>query len=386
MPIDAAQLTADLIRCPSVTPIEGGALDLLEQVLTDLGFTCTRLPFSEPGTEDVDNLYARLGTSSPNLCFAGHTDVVPVGAEAAWTADPFGAEVKDGILYGRGAVDMKGGIACWVAAVSRFLEENGTEFDGSLSLMITGDEEAVSINGTKKMVAWVKETGEVIDQCIVGEPTNPEQLGTMIKIGRRGSLNGYLTVRGTQGHVAYPHRADNPTPRLLTLLSTLEALHLDDGNEHFQPSNLEITDIGIGNEAHNIIPAEARARFNIRFSSEWSAATLEAHLRDALDKAAGNSAYELVTPSSGESFYTPPGPLSDTLSAAIEEVTGLNPELSTSGGTSDARFIKDICPVAEFGLIGQTMHQVDECVALEDLTGLTDIYAAVLKRVFAPAS
>ncbi len=383
-PIDPVALTADLIRCPSVTPVDAGVLDVLQRVLERLGFTCTRLPFSEAGTEDVDNLYARLGSEGPNLCFAGHTDVVPAGAADQWTADPFGAEIRDGILMGRGAVDMKGAIAAWVAACARFLDQYGPDFGGSLSFMITGDEEGVSINGTRKMVTWAQDTGETIDHCLVGEPTNPDTLGTMIKIGRRGSMNGFLTVSGQQGHVAYPHLADNPTPKLVALLAALDGLHLDGGNDHFQRSNLEITEITIDNPAHNVIPAEASGRFNIRFNSEWTSAELDRLLRKTLDTvAAGTGAsYTLDIRVSGESFLTPPGRLSEVMANAVRQVTGHEPELSTTGGTSDARFIKDMCPVAEFGLISQTMHKVDEQVSVADLKVLTDIYTAFIEGYF----
>ncbi|MDX5361115.1 MAG: succinyl-diaminopimelate desuccinylase [Alphaproteobacteria bacterium] len=382
---DPVRLTADLIRCESVTPADAGALDTLQRVLEDLGFTCTRLPFSEEGTADVDNLYARLGTARPNLCFAGHTDVVPVGARGAWSADPFGAEIRDGLLYGRGAVDMKGAIACFAAAVARFLGERGADFGGSISLMITGDEEGVSINGTTKMVQWAREAGEVLDACVVGEPTNPRDLGDMVKIGRRGSINGTITVEGTQGHVAYPHLADNPAPRLVRLLAALDALTLDQGTEHFQPSNLEITDIRIGNDATNVIPATAAARFNIRFNDTWTGARLDAFLRETLDKAAApdGTRYRLDTRVSGEAFLTEPGRLTEVVAGAIEDVTGRKQELSTTGGTSDARFIKDLCPVVEFGLISDTMHKVDERVRVTDLEQLTDVYTEILRRYFA---
>ncbi|MCP1337761.1 succinyl-diaminopimelate desuccinylase [Futiania mangrovi] len=383
--IDPVALTGDLIRCESVTPADAGALDTLQRVLEGLGFTCTRLPFSEEGTADVDNLYARLGAARPNLCFAGHTDVVPVGARGAWSADPFGAEIRDGLLYGRGAVDMKGAIACFAAAVGRFLAERGSDFGGSISMMITGDEEGVSINGTTKMVRWARETGEALDACVVGEPTNPRDLGDMVKIGRRGSINGTITVEGTQGHVAYPHLADNPAPRLVRLLAALDALTLDEGTEHFQPSNLEITDIRIGNDATNVIPATAAARFNIRFNDTWTGARLDAFLRETLDKAAApdGTRYRLDTRVSGEAFLTEPGRLTEVVAGAIEDVTGRKPELSTTGGTSDARFIKDLCPVVEFGLISDTMHKVDERVRVTDLEQLTDVYTEILRRYFA---
>ena len=376
--VNPVEFTRDLIRCPSITPADAGALDVLEQKLTALGFTCTRLPFSEPGTPDVDNLYARLGTDAPNFCFAGHTDVVPVGAEADWSVDPFAGEVKDGWLLGRGAADMKGAIAAFVAAVSRLLSEG--EFAGSVSFLITGDEEGPAINGTIKMLQWLEEKGETLDYCLVGEPTNPTTLGEMAKIGRRGSLNTKLVVKGTQGHVAYPHLADNPIPRLIEILHRLTARKLDDGNDHFQPSNLEVVTIDVGNEASNVIPGEAEARFNIRFNNEQSIDGLKDWIRSVCDEVGGEVELDMVA--SGDAFLTPPGVLSDLITGAVEKVTGLKPQLSTTGGTSDARFIKDYCPVSEFGLVSQTMHKVDERVRVEDIEQLTDIYAEILNRFF----
>ena len=378
--VDPVELARALIACPSVTPHDGGALGVLENALAGFGFTSHRLTFDEPGTEPVDNLYARLGDGAPNFCFAGHTDVVPVGDDAAWSLDPFGAEVVDDVLYGRGAVDMKGAIACFVAAVSRFLAARGGRFDGSISLLITGDEEAVAINGTRKVLEWMTEHGETIDACVVGEPTNRETLGDMIKIGRRGSISGTLTVRGTQGHVAYPQLADNPVPRMVTTLAALNGRVLDEGTEHFQPSNLEITTIDVGNAAGNVIPSEASAAFNIRFNDHHTGASLSEWLHATCAAHAGE--HELSLHHSGDAFLTPPGPFSALMSETVTRVLGAPPELSTTGGTSDARFIKDYCPVAEFGLVGQTMHQVDERVALKDLHALTDIYAAVLDAYF----
>jgi succinyl-diaminopimelate desuccinylase len=370
------ELARALIRCPSVTPADEGALDVLQAALTELSFTCHRLPFDEPGTARVDNLYARHGDSSPNFCFAGHTDVVPVGKADGWTQDPFAATVEDGVLYGRGATDMKGAIAAFVAAVAG-LEPPA----GSISLLITGDEEGPAINGTRKVLSWLEERGEVLDACLVGEPTNPERLGEMAKIGRRGSLNAILRVEGTQGHVAYPHLADNPVPRLVALLNALNSANLDDGTEHFQPSNLEITTIDVGNEATNVIPREASARFNIRFNDRHTGASLEAWLRTTLDTI--DTRYDLTTDVTGTSFLTPPGTLSETIADAVAAVTDEAPALSTSGGTSDARFIKDHCAVVEFGLISRTMHKVDECVAVADLERLTEIYRGILERYFA---
>lgn len=384
MAIDPIQFTQDLIRCPSVTPTEGGALDLLQTVLEDLGFTCTRLPFSEEGTDDVDNLYARLGTGLPNLCFAGHTDVVPVGTEASWTSQPFGGEIKDGVLHGRGAVDMKGAIACWVAAVSQVLEKSGHP-DGSISLLITGDEEGPSINGTRKMLPALAERGEELSACVTGEPTNPTSLGEMVKIGRRGSLNGYISVHGTQGHTGYPHLADNAAHRIVDLMKVLTDWEIDRGSEHFQPSTLAISTIDIGNTATNIIPGEAKAVFNIRFNDLHSGASLTEDIKQRLDAAIGDGRYDLDITISGESFLTPPGQLSTLIADACEAATGQRPELSTTGGTSDSRFIKDYCPVVDFGLVGQTMHKVDERVPVADLENLTEIYRRVIEGYFQAA-
>ncbi len=377
---DPLALAQALIRCPSVTPEDAGCLDVLQQGLETLGFNCHRLTFSEDGTPDIDNLYARLGDQAPNFCYAGHTDVVPVGDTASWTVDPFGAEVIDGVLYGRGASDMKGGIASFVAAVARFLEDRQGDFDGSISMLITGDEEGMSINGTIKVLGWLEERGEKLDVCVVGEPTNPNQLGDMVKIGRRGSLVGNLTLYGTQGHTAYPHLADNPVPRLLKILTTIIEHRYDDGTEHFPASAIEVTTIDIGNPAANIIPAQVSATFNIRFNDLHSSASLIQWLRQILDQDAGR--YDLETHITGEPFLCPPGELSELLSNAVQKATGRVPELSTTGGTSDARFIHHACPVAEFGLIGQTMHKTDERVAVGDLTALSEIYKMVLEGYF----
>ena len=377
-PRDPLPLAQALIRRPSVTPEDAGALAVLEEALTRLGFACTRLAFASPDQPEIHNLYARLGDGRPHLCFAGHTDVVPAGG--GWTHEPFAGTVVDGQLVGRGAADMKGAIACFVAAVARRLAD--APIPGAVSLLITGDEEGRALDGTRRVLDWLAERGETLDACLVGEPTNPGRLGEMIKIGRRGSLNGRLTVFGSQGHTAYPQLADNPIPRLLAMLQAMIAQPLDHGTAHFQPSTLEITTIDVGNPATNVIPATARAGFNVRFNDAHSAASVEARLR-ALCQAVGG-AWELAIEVSGESFLTPPGRLSQVLAGAIREVTGAEPELSTSGGTSDARFIKDHCPVAEFGLVGQTMHKADERVALADLEALTAIYRSVLDRFFAP--
>jgi succinyl-diaminopimelate desuccinylase len=379
-PIEAIALAQALIRRPSVTPRDEGAIDLLASSLEGLGFTCHRLVFSELGAEDVVNLYARRGESGRNFCFAGHTDVVPSGAAQDWTVEPFSASLRDGQLWGRGAVDMKGAIACFVAAVSRFLASRGGAVDGSISLLITGDEEGVAINGTKKALAWLKERGETLDACLVGEPTNATMLGDTIKIGRRGSLTGTLTVQGTQGHTAYPHLADNPVHRIVAMLHALTTAPLDVGTSHFQPSTLQVSTVDVGNPASNVIPGEARAVFNVRFNDSWTSDTLRSWLTGKLDAIGG--AYELKIHVSGESFLTPPGIVSEILTAAIAQRTGRTPELSTTGGTSDARFIQAFCPIAEFGLVGLTMHKVDERVDLADIAALSDIYETVLDLYF----
>lgn len=378
---DPVALAQALIRCPSVTPEDQGALGIVEQALHQLGFACHRLRFEENDTAPVENLYARLGEGTPNLCFAGHTDVVPPGDLGSWQVDPFAGEVRDGVLYGRGAVDMKGAIACFVAATARFLDEHRP--GGSISFLITGDEEGLAINGTRKVLAWLRQRRETLDACLVGEPTSAERLGDMIKIGRRGSLTARLTVRGIQGHVAYPERADNPIPRLLAMLQALSSEPLDAGSEHFQPSELVITSVDVGNAASNLIPAEARASFNIRFNDRHKARTLESTLRARLDAIGGD--YRLETQAGGEAFLTPPGAFTDLLEALIERELGIVPELSTTGGTSDARFIKDVCPVVEFGLVGATIHQVNERVPVADLEALTEVYRALLASFVRPA-
>ncbi|MEZ5934384.1 MAG: succinyl-diaminopimelate desuccinylase [Alphaproteobacteria bacterium] len=371
---DPVSVTRTLIRCRSVTPADDGALLDVERALKPLGFTCHHLVFNEEGTPPIANLYARLGEGSPHLCFAGHTDVVPPGDLGAWRVDPFAGEIVDGELFGRGAVDMKGAIGCFVAAVARFLKTD--QLHGSISFLITGDEEGPAINGTAKVLDWLKARGETIDACVVGEPTNPEALGDMVKIGRRGSLSGFLKVRGTQGHVAYPHRANNPIIQLAAMLRALSE-PLDEGTEHFPPSMLVPTTFDVGNEATNVIPGEARANFNIRFNDLHTPDSLIAWLHEKLDSVGGN--YELQTRCSGPAFLTEPGPLTDLMQDVVRQELGVTPELSTSGGTSDARFIKDICPVIEFGLVGQTMHQVDERVAVADLEALTSVYLRLLR-------
>ncbi|HZT89925.1 MAG TPA: succinyl-diaminopimelate desuccinylase [Stellaceae bacterium] len=378
--VDPVALAAELIRRPSVTPKDEGALDVVAETLRRLGFECHLLTFGGDGSDPIRNLYARRGTGSPNLCFAGHTDVVPTGAQEGWSFEPFAATVADGMLRGRGAVDMKGAIAAFIAAAEDFLGRRGDGFAGSISLLITGDEEGVAINGTKKVLDWLAERGERIDACVVGEPTSAQDLGDMIKIGRRGSMTGRLVVHGTQGHVAYPHLADNAAHRLVALLRALTGATLDDGTEHFQPSTLQVTTIDIGNPATNVIPGVARATFNIRFNDRWSSEKLKAWVAEQLAALGGR--YEIAYEVSGESFLVPPGRVSDGLAAAIEHVTGRRPELSTTGGTSDARFIHAHCPVAEFGLVGLTMHKTDERVAVADIAALSAIYGRFLDVFF----
>ena len=376
---DPVALAQALICRPSITPDDAGALDVVEDALTKLGFRCHRLVFEAAGTAPVGNLYARIGSGRPHIAFAGHTDVVPPGDASAWRTAPFAAEIFDEQVWGRGAVDMKGAIGCFIAASARLLAEQRPA--GSISFLITGDEEGPAVNGTKKLLDWMREQGELPDACLVGEPTNPQQLGDAIKIGRRGSLTGHLTVRGVQGHVAYPERADNPIPRLLRLLDGIMREPLDAGSDHFQPSQLVVTTIDVANPTSNLIPAVAHATFNIRFNDHHTSDSLEAWLRTRLRDVGDR--HELAVTSSGEAFVTSPGSLTAMLAAAIRDQTGSTPELSTSGGTSDARFIKDLCPVVEFGLVGQTMHQVDERVALADLETLTRVYRSFLERYLA---
>jgi succinyl-diaminopimelate desuccinylase len=375
--VDPVELTQSLIRRPSVTPADAGAMGVLETALADLGFTCRRMTFGE-----IENLYARRGTSGPNLCFAGHTDVVPVGDAGVWKTGPFDGEIVDGMLHGRGAVDMKGGIAAFVAAVSQVLAKG--EPKGSLSFLITGDEEGPAVDGTVKVVEALASEGERIDHCIVGEPSSSAALGDMIKVGRRGSINAWITVEGRQGHVAYPQRAANPIPVLVRLLDRLQSHRLDDGYPEFQPSNLEVTDVAVGNPATNVIPAKASARLNIRFNPTHTGDSLARWLAD--ECAAANEGFEgrvtLDTAISGEAFYTAPDRFVALVSDAVAAVTGRTPELSTSGGTSDARFIRRLCPVIELGLVGTTMHMVDERAPTAELVRLSEVYAAVVERYF----
>jgi succinyl-diaminopimelate desuccinylase len=385
MPADPLAIARDLLRCPSVTPAEGGALRYLEGVLKGAGFAVQRVSFSEPGTPDTENLYARIGSDAPHLVFAGHTDVVPPGDDAAWSHAPFAGEVADHVLYGRGAVDMKGGIACAVAAVLDYLAAHGGKPKGSISFLITGDEEGTAVNGTVKLLAWTAARGEKFDHCLLAEPSNVEALGDTIKIGRRGSLNGTLVVHGRQGHVAYPERAENPIRGLVTLMSALMAEPLDNGSAHFPPSNLEFTSVDVGNSTVNLIPGEARARFNIRFNDRHSRESLKVLLEQRAAAAAASKRIRFTfhwEPSNADVFVIEPGAFTDLVSAAIAEATGRKPALSTSGGTSDARFIKNYCPVVEFGLVGQTMHQVDERVPVADLQALTAVYRRILETYF----
>ncbi|RAI34885.1 succinyl-diaminopimelate desuccinylase [Rhodoplanes serenus] len=383
MPADPAALARDLLRCPSVTPAEGGALDLVARVLGAAGFTVERVTFSEPGFADVENLFARIGEGGPHLVFAGHTDVVPAGDAAAWTHPPFAGEIADGVLYGRGAVDMKGAVACAMAAALDHLAASGGRPKGTLSFLLTGDEEGVAVNGTVKLLRWAAARGERFDHCLLGEPTNPDALGDMIKIGRRGSLNGTLVVSGTAGHVAYPQRADNPVRHIVRLAAALMGEPLDHGTEHFDPSNLEITSIDVGNPTVNVIPAEARARFNIRFNDRHTFASLKALVEARAAAAAQGARWRIDwEPSNADAFVTAPGAFVDTVRDAIVMVTGRTPVLSTSGGTSDARFIKDYCPVVEFGLVQASMHGVDERVPVADLAALTAVYREIFARYF----
>jgi succinyl-diaminopimelate desuccinylase len=386
--IDALSIAQQLVRCPSVTPADAGALGVLENLLKTAGFTVHRVAFGESGTADIDNLYARIGDQAPHITFAGHTDVVPPGDESAWTHGAFSGEVKDGFLHGRGAVDMKGGIACSLAAVLQYLADHGgkpgKDGKGSISFLITGDEEDISVNGTVKLLQWVAARGEKFDHCVLGEPSNVEVLGDCIKVGRRGSQSGTLYVDGIQGHVAYPQRAANPVPDISRLIVAISDEPLDHGSAQFQASNLEFTSVDVGNTASNVIPGQARAKFNIRFNDHHTQATLRELVEARLAKAAGNRIKARIVwePSNSNLFVTQPGPFTDLAVAAIEEVTGRKPELSTSGGTSDARFIASYCPVIEFGLVGQTMHQIDERAAVSDLEKLTRIYRGILERYF----
>lgn len=379
MPVRALDLCRALVRCPSVTPQDNGALGVLEAALRAAGFATQRVTFSSPGTPDVDNLYARTGTAPPYLVFAGHTDAVPPGDAARWRFDPFGAEVADAMIFGRGAADMKGGIAAFAAAACAFAARGIAK--GSIGFLITGDEEGPAVNGTEKLLRWAYDQGERFDHCLVGEPTSAAFLGDTIKIGRRGSLNATLIAHGRQGHAAYPERADNPIPKLLRLVDVLLAAPLDAGTAHFDPSNLEIVSVDTGNPAFNVIPAEVRARLNIRFNDLWTPQTLEAELRRRLDAVAAQYVLDLE-PCNALAFVTKPDSFTELVARAVEKKTGRRPALSTSGGTSDARFIRAYCPVVELGLSGATAHMTDEHIALSDLEALTEIYAAILDAYF----
>lgn len=383
MSADPVAIARDLLRCPSVTPAEGGALTFIESTLKRAGFTTHRMTFTEPGTEPVENFYARIGTNAPHLMFAGHTDVVPPG-EQPWTHPPFAAEIADQTLFGRGAVDMKGAIACAMAAVLDHLAARGGKPKGSISFLITGDEEGIAVNGSPKLIKWAAEHGEKFDHCILGEPSNQAELGDTIKLGRRGSQNGTLIVSGKQGHVAYPQRAENPIRGLVALISALQAEPLDAGSKQFDPSHLEFTSVDVGNRTVNLIPGEARARFNIRFNDHHDQASLKALIEKRTAAAAAGRIrwrYEWDK-SNADVFLTEPSPFTDVVIEAIKAVTKLKPKLSTTGGTSDARFIKDYCPVVEFGLVGLTMHQTDERVPVADLAALTEIYRRILDKYF----
>jgi len=383
MPADPIAIARDLLRCPSVTPAEGGALSYLDKILSAAGFKVERVTFHEPGHDDVENLYARIGEAAPHLMFAGHTDVVPPGDVSKWTHDPFSGDIADGMLYGRGAVDMKGGIACCVAAALDHLAANGGKPKGSISFLITGDEESVAVNGTIKLLKWAAEKGEKFDNAILGEPSNQKVLSDTIKIGRRGSQNGALVVTGKSGHVAYPQLADNPVRHIAHMMEALQSEPLDQGNANFDPSNLEFTSIDVGNKTVNLIPDEARARFNIRFNDCHTRASLRALMESRAAKAAGKAKWRFEWDgSNADVFLTKPGPFIDLVSGAVADVTGNRPILSTTGGTSDARFIKDYCEVVEFGLVNTTMHSTDERVPLDDLVKLTAIYRTVLNRYF----
>ena len=383
MPIDPIALTADLIRCPSVTPTEGGALQLLDALLSDAGFETWRVDRA-----GVPNLYARWGArgAAKSFGFNGHTDVVPVGDESAWTVDPFGAEIRDGIMYGRGATDMKSGVAAFVAAAVDFVRDTPPHIlsDGAIILAITGDEEGPGVDGTVALLDWMQANGEAMTACLVGEPTCPDVMGEMMKVGRRGSLTSHFTVTGKQGHSAYPHRANNPLPAMARLMDRLASHEMDQGSDHFDPSTLAVVTIDTGNPATNVIPAVCKASANVRFNDLHTSVSVIAWMRREADAVAAEFGVQIdmATRVSGESFLTPPGALSDLVSSAVAAETGITPELSTTGGTSDARFVKDYCPVVEFGLVGKTMHHVDECVPVEQITQLKAIYARVLRDYF----
>jgi succinyl-diaminopimelate desuccinylase len=380
---DPISILQDLIRCPSVTPYEGGALDYLERLLSAAGFQCHRLIFKDRDTPDVDNLFARFGTSAPHLCFAGHTDVVPTGDESKWRYAPFAAAIHNGKIYGRGATDMKGSVAAFLAAALDYVNKPGAK-SGSISFLITGDEEGPAVNGTVKVLQWMKANGHVPDHCLVGEPTCVDQLGDMIKIGRRGSLSFQVTVEGKQGHVAYPSKVDNPVPKLARFIDRISHAKLDNGNAHFDPSSLAVTTFDVNNPATNVVPAKALAKFNIRFSTEHTHISLKAFVQknvgDVKTELGGN--WHVLAHEGADAFITQPGAFAGLVQDAVEQETGLVPKLSTSGGTSDARFIKDYCPVLEFGPTNATIHQTDEHLDVEELKTTTRIYARIIEKYF----
>lgn len=375
----AVEIAQALIRCPSVTPLDEGALDALGKILKGAGYAVERVPFSDANTPDIDNLFARIGAGAPHFVFAGHTDVVPPGDAARWKHAPFSGEIVNGELFGRGACDMKGAIAAFAAAAIRF----GKPRRGTISFLITGDEEGPAVNGTRKLLRWAHERGEKFDHCLLGEPTNVDALGDMAKIGRRGSLSGTLIFRGVQGHVAYPHLAENPVPPLLQALAALTDEPLDQGSEHFDASNLEVTSLETGNPAFNVIPAETRAQFNIRFNDKHTADSLRDLVLNRVIAAVGDTPFQIDWEPSSDCFLTERGDFVDLVAATIEAETGRAPKLSTTGGTSDARFIKDYCSVVEFGLVGQTMHKIDERAPVADIEKLSQIYLRILERYFA---
>ncbi len=375
--MNTIDLTQKLIACPSVTPADAGAQGLLAEFLSGLGFECHHLPFGD-GEARVPNLFARFGTGAPHICYAGHTDVVPAGNEAAWTFGPFNPTIKDGVLYGRGASDMKGSVAAFAAAAAEFIKRG--DFKGSISMLITGDEEGPAVNGTVRVLEWMQDHGHIPDFALVGEPTNPEFLGQEIKIGRRGSLNGTLTVRGKQGHVAYQHLADNPLPRLVKCLDALASYKFDTGSEFFPPTNLEISTIDVGNPASNIIPPLGSAVFNVRFNDHWSSESLKAKIVEILDDIGG--VYEIAFEGNAESFITQPGQWPEIVRGAVQDITGKSPAYTTNGGTSDARFVVQYCPVIECGGVNASIHQIDEHALVSDLESLTRIFVRVLERSF----
>lgn len=376
---NALKITQDLIKCPSITPKDAGVFDVLEEKLTELGFECHRLIFEEDGLHPVTNMFAKIGNGKPHFCYAGHLDVVPIGNVEDWTHMPFAAEVHDKTLFGRGASDMKGSIGAFIAAVEGFLKDYNP-FYGTISLLIAGDEEDPKIAGTKRVLKWLESEQLIPDMCLVGEPTNPKHLGEMIKIGRRGSLSGEITVKGVQGHAAYPHLADNPMPKMIDILSEIKSISFDEGSEFFQATNLEIVTIDTGNTADNVIPAKTTAVFNVRFNDLHRSQDIINTIARTADKTGHK--YNIEYHISGESFLTEPGELSDLVASSVKKTIGRSPDLTTTGGTSDARFISQYCPVVEFGGVGESMHKVDENIRIADLNDLTDIYFNVLKAAF----